>query len=476
MLFNEESEKATQFIQLANQIDIPLVFLQNTTGYMVGQEYEQRGIIKDGAKMINAVTNTAVPHLTINMARRYGAGNYGMCGRAYGPRFLFAWPNAKTAVMGPQQLAGVLSIVARQSAAVDGPAVRRGGRRGDAAAVEEQIESESLALFMTGRVYDDGIIDPRDTRTVLGMCLSVDRQRRGPGPARLRRVPDVMRVIAAPARRQPGRDRLPHHPHVPAARHRARSPSTATPTPTRRSRPHARRRRRACPATPPADTYLRGDLLVDAATRAGADAVHPGYGFLSETAAFAEAVVDAGLTWVGPPPAAIAAMGSKIGAKAMMRAAGVPVLARLDASRASTRERAARCSSRRRPAAAGGACASCAHAGELADAVAGAEREAAAAFGDGTVFVERYVERGRHVEIQVFADTHGNVVALFERECSIQRRHQKIIEECPSPAVDAELRRRWATPPSPRPAPSATSAPARSSSSSSRTASSPSSR
>ncbi len=93
------------------------MFLQNTTGYMVGKEYEQRGIIKDGAKMINAVTNCSVPHLTINMAASYGAGNYGMCGRAYGPRFLFAWPNAKTAVMGPQQLAGVLSIVARQSAA-----------------------------------------------------------------------------------------------------------------------------------------------------------------------------------------------------------------------------------------------------------------------------------------------------------------------------------------------------------------------
>ena len=117
MLFSEEAHKATQFIQLANQIDTPLVFLQNTTGYMVGKDFEQRGIIKDGAKMINAVTNSRVPHLTIHMAASYGAGNYGMCGRAFGPRFLFAWPNAKTAVMGPQQLAGVMSIVAKQSAA-----------------------------------------------------------------------------------------------------------------------------------------------------------------------------------------------------------------------------------------------------------------------------------------------------------------------------------------------------------------------
>jgi acetyl-CoA carboxylase carboxyltransferase component len=173
VLFSEESEKAAQFIQLANQIDVPLLFLQNTTGYMVGRDYEQRGIIKDGAKMINAVANSGVPHLTVNLGASYGAGNYGMCGLAYNPRFLFAWPNAKSAVMGPQQLAGVLSIVARQSAEAAG---RPFDEAGDAALremVETQIEKESLALFITGRVYDDGIIDPRDTRTVLGMCLSV---------------------------------------------------------------------------------------------------------------------------------------------------------------------------------------------------------------------------------------------------------------------------------------------------------------
>jgi acetyl-CoA carboxylase carboxyltransferase component len=173
VLFSEESHKATQFIQLANQIDTPLVFLQNTTGYMVGKDFEQRGIIKDGAKMINAVTNSRVPHLTIHMAASYGAGNYGMCGRAFGPRFLFAWPNARTAVMGPQQLAGVMSIVAKQSAASMGRPFDAEADEALRQQVEEQIERESLALFMTGRVYDDGIIDPRDTRTVLGLCLSV---------------------------------------------------------------------------------------------------------------------------------------------------------------------------------------------------------------------------------------------------------------------------------------------------------------
>ncbi|MGA8726864.1 MAG: carboxyl transferase domain-containing protein [Acidimicrobiales bacterium] len=173
VLFSEEAHKATQFIQLANQIDVPLLFLQNTTGYMVGKEYEQRGIIKDGAMMINAVSNSSVPHLTVNIGASYGAGNYGMCGRAYEPRFLFAWPNARSAVMGPAQLAGVLSIVARQSAAARGEAFDEEADTAMREMVEAQIEAESLPLFLTGRLYDDGIIDPRDTRTVLGICLSV---------------------------------------------------------------------------------------------------------------------------------------------------------------------------------------------------------------------------------------------------------------------------------------------------------------
>jgi acetyl-CoA carboxylase carboxyltransferase component len=172
VLFMEESKKATEFILLANQIDTPLVFLQNTTGYMVGRHYEQAGMIKDGAKMINAVTNSGVPHLTVIMGASYGAGNYGMCGRAYGPRFLFAWPNSKLAVMGPQQLAGVLSIVARQSAADTGRSFDEDADARQRSAVEEQIERESHAFFNSGKVYDDGIVDPRDTRTVLGLALS----------------------------------------------------------------------------------------------------------------------------------------------------------------------------------------------------------------------------------------------------------------------------------------------------------------
>ncbi|MFF4651607.1 acyl-CoA carboxylase subunit beta [Streptomyces sp. NPDC001380] len=172
VLFSAEAQKATQFIQLANQRDIPLLFLHNTTGYMVGREYEQGGIIKHGAMMINAVSNSRVPHISVLMGASYGAGHYGMCGRAYDPRFLFAWPSAKAAVMGPQQLAGVLSIVARQSAAAKGRPYDEDADAAVRAMVEQQIEAESLPVFLSGRLYDDGVIDPRDTRTVLGLCLS----------------------------------------------------------------------------------------------------------------------------------------------------------------------------------------------------------------------------------------------------------------------------------------------------------------
>jgi acyl-CoA carboxylase subunit beta len=172
VLFSEESEKGAQFIQLCNRLDVPLVFFQNITGFMVGTTYEQGGIIKDGAKLINAVTNSTVPHLTLMMGASYGAGNYGMCGRAYDPRFLFTWPNHHIAVMGPQQLAGVLSIVARAAAENRGETYDEEADANIRRMVEDQIEAESNAMFASAQGWDDGIIDPRDTRHVLGMALS----------------------------------------------------------------------------------------------------------------------------------------------------------------------------------------------------------------------------------------------------------------------------------------------------------------
>ena len=172
VLFSEESQKATQFIQLANRSDTPLLFLHNTTGYMVGKKYEEGGMIKHGSMMINAVSNSTVPHISLLLGASYGAGHYGMCGRAYDPRFLFAWPSAKSAVMGGTQLAGVISIVSRAAAEARGQQVDEDADAALRAAIEAQIEAESLPMFLSGRMFDDGVIDPRDTRTVLGMCLS----------------------------------------------------------------------------------------------------------------------------------------------------------------------------------------------------------------------------------------------------------------------------------------------------------------
>jgi propionyl-CoA carboxylase alpha chain len=188
------------------------------------------------------------------------------------------------------------------------------------------------------------------------------------------------------------------------------------------------------PGSAPADTYLRGDLIIEAARRAGADAIHPGYGFRSENAAFARAVGEAGLVWIGPTPEAIAAMGSKIESKERMAAAGVPVLDRLDPRTVTETDLPIVVKA---SAGGGGRGMRVVRAlDELDDAVASASREAAAAFGDPAVFCERYLENGHHVEVQILADAHGTVWALGERECSLQRRHQKVIEEAPAPLVD----------------------------------------
>ncbi len=188
------------------------------------------------------------------------------------------------------------------------------------------------------------------------------------------------------------------------------------------------------PGTAAADTYLRGEALIEAARRGEADAIHPGYGFLSENADFAEAVEGAGLTWIGPPPAAIRAMGGKVQAKELMAAAGVPVLESLDPDRVGEADLPVLVK-----ASAGGGGRGMRivrSVDELPAALAAARDEAASSFGDPTLFIEHYVATGHHVEVQVLADRHGTVWAVGERECSIQRRHQKVIEEAPSPLVE----------------------------------------
>ncbi|MFN0182479.1 MAG: acyl-CoA carboxylase subunit beta [Aquabacterium sp.] len=171
-LFSESAEKAAQFIQLCNQIDVPLLFLHNITGFLVGTDFEQNGITKNGSKMINAVSNSTVPHITVICGASYGAGNYGMSGRAFGPRFTFIWPTAKIAVMGPKQMAGVMTIVNRAATERRGEVFDEAANLKRVAAVEHWAEERSKGLYATSRVSDDGMIDPRDTRTVVGIALS----------------------------------------------------------------------------------------------------------------------------------------------------------------------------------------------------------------------------------------------------------------------------------------------------------------
>ena len=199
--------------------------------------------------------------------------------------------------------------------------------------------------------------------------------------------------------------------------------------------------------TTSAQTYLDAAKVLDACRRVGADAVHPGYGFLSENAAFAQAVIDAGIRWVGPSPDAIGQMGDKLAAKRVIQEANVPTLPAIELKAGEDIQAAAERIGYpvlvKASAGGGGRGMRVVESpAELEAAVAGARREAGAAFGDDTLFLERWVTSARHVEIQILGDQHGNVVHLFERECSIQRRHQKIIEEAPSPAVDAALRQR----------------------------------
>jgi len=167
------SVKAAQFIQLCDQAGVPLVFLQNTTGYMVGTAAERDGAVKHGSKMIQAVANARAPKFTFVIGGSYGAGNYGMCGRGFSPRFIFSWPTARTAVMGGEQAARVMEIVTRGKAEREGQAVDEKMIEAMSAQIRGGVEQQSSALFGTARLWDDGIIDPRDTRRVLALCLSI---------------------------------------------------------------------------------------------------------------------------------------------------------------------------------------------------------------------------------------------------------------------------------------------------------------
>ncbi len=184
ILFSESALKGTHFIELASQRNIPLLFLQNITGFMVGRRYEAQGIAKDGAKMVTAVATTRVPKYTVIIGGSYGAGNYGMCGRAYGPRFLWMWPNARISVMGGEQAASVLGLLRQEAIEAKGGSWNPAEEQAFKAPIREQYEQQGHPYYATARLWDDGIIDPADTRTMLALALAAGLNAPPPEPTR----------------------------------------------------------------------------------------------------------------------------------------------------------------------------------------------------------------------------------------------------------------------------------------------------
>lgn len=173
MILPAESDKACAFIRLCNQGRHPIVFFHNVTGFMVGLKSESAGLVKKGAQLVSAVSTSTVPHISILCGASYGAGNYAMCGRAYGPRFLFAWPTSRCSVMGPEVLGGVMETIARESAAKSGKVLEEESLRKNVENYTAQVRKDSESYRTSAHLLDDGIIDPRETRDVLGMCLEV---------------------------------------------------------------------------------------------------------------------------------------------------------------------------------------------------------------------------------------------------------------------------------------------------------------
>jgi 3-methylcrotonyl-CoA carboxylase beta subunit len=184
ILFSESALKGTHFIELASQRNIPLVFLQNITGFMVGRKYEAGGIAKDGAKLVTAVATTSVPKYTVIIGGSYGAGNYGMCGRAYGPRFVWMWPNARISVMGGEQAASVLGLLRQEAVEAKGGTWSAADDEAFKAPIREQYEKQGHPYYATARLWDDGVIDPADTRMVLSLALAAGLNAPPPEPTR----------------------------------------------------------------------------------------------------------------------------------------------------------------------------------------------------------------------------------------------------------------------------------------------------
>ena len=331
ILFSESALKGAHFIELCCQRGIPLLFLQNITGFMVGRKYEAGGIAKDGAKLVTAVATTAVPKITVIIGGSFGAGNYGMCGRAFAPRFLLMWPNARISVMGGEQAASVLAQVRRdgiEARAQTGPRRRRKRSRRRSA---QQYEAQGHPLLRHGPAVGRRHHRPgRNAARVLGLALSASLNAPIRATDALRPVPDVRRDMipdTVPADRQSRRDRLPHHRAPRGAWASRTSRSIPTPMPRALHVRHGRRGGARSGRRPRARAICASTAIIDAARRSrrrgGASRLRLP---LRECRISPKPAPRPGMVFVGPPAAAMRAMGSKAPAKALMQRAGVPVL------------------------------------------------------------------------------------------------------------------------------------------------------
>ena len=327
VLFSESALKGAHFIELCDQRRIPLLFLQNITGFMVGRSYEAGGIAKHGAKMVTAVACARVPKLTVVIGGSFGAGNYSMCGRAFSPRFLWTWPNARISVMGGEQAAAVLATVHRDQLEAAGKTWSDDEEEETfKAPIRQQYEEQGNPYYATARLWDDGIIDPLDTRDV-ARTRALRLRQRAAGARPLRRVPDVSDDVRDGPGGQPRRDRRSRSCARSAGWVFAPSASTATRIAHARHVREADRRRapRARPRRPRATSRSSSSCVLAVAT--GAEAIHPGLRIPGRERRVRRSVpATLGLVFIGPSSDAIAIMGDKIRAKRTVMDAGVPVV------------------------------------------------------------------------------------------------------------------------------------------------------